>query len=182
MHTGHTTANYRNILNRLSIDRTTSKLVTLADDIRHDDDIPEFTASIHSQGHIIMITASTTRAGSFAYPIKSKSSQPLLFPTSQTQTIFLPRIPNLATTNAIPTHLANTHHVPPPRCPHTATSLAFRSADLLQHTRPQSRQNTSSSQQHASQCAKSRQDADPRRGLAVKCIHARRQDGRRPPG
>lgn len=176
MHTGHTTANYRNILNRLSIDRTTSKLVTLADDIRHDDDIPEFTASIHSQGHIIMITASTTRASSVAYTIKSKSSKPFLLPTTQTQTISHPQTPNLATTNAISTHLANTHHVSPPRRPHAATPLAFRSANLLQHIRPQSRQNTSSTQQHASQCAKGRQDADSRRGLAVKCLHAGRQD------
>lgn len=163
MHTGYTTAYCRSLSNRLSFDRTTSMLVTLADDIRHDDDIPEFTANIHSQGHIIMTTASTTRASSVVYTIKSKStSPPFLFPTSQTQTISLLQTSNLATTNATPTHLSNTHHVPPPCRPHPATPHTLRFENLLQHTRPQSRQNTSPAQQHASQRAKGRQDADPR--------------------
>jgi hypothetical protein len=125
--------------------------------------------SEHSQNHIT-ISISRIPAILTTHTIQSQRKIPFPFP-------YLPTPDNLSlqqpspTTKALSTPPKNTHHVPPPcRILSPASPLApQRPPLLLQHTRSprSSRQDTASTQQHATQRAKSRQNADPRRGLAV---------------
>ena len=163
--------------------------MTLPNDIRHDDDdddIPEISSQrTCPEPHNDLNLQNPCNPNRAYNSVSVKTTISLSLPSTPIQAL---SPTTLANTNKSTLHSSPKtpiHHVPPPyRILSPTSPLApQRPPLLLQHTRSprSSRQDTASAQQHATERAKNRQDADPRRGRAVERFGAGGQGGRRPP-